>query len=95
MLTLTENAVKAIKSMTADARTPDEGGLRIATRSLMDTSLEMELADSPGRKDQVVEAEGTRVFLEPMAARILEDRTLDADVTQAGDVSFRIIRQRA
>ena len=46
----------------------------------------------PGEDDEVVETHGARVFLEPKAALLLDDKLLDASVEQ-DEVSFAIVDQ--
>jgi iron-sulfur cluster assembly protein len=50
------------------------------------------VAAMPGEDDEVVESDGARVFLEPNAATLLDDKLLDASVEQ-NDVSFMIVDQ--
>ena len=38
----------------------------------------------------MVEEGGARVFVEPAVAAVLEDKALDAQVNEQGDVAFRI-----
>jgi iron-sulfur cluster assembly protein len=50
------------------------------------------MVESPDVDDQVIEEEGARVFVEPEAAAILEDKVLDATVV--GDrVQFSLNEQ--
>jgi iron-sulfur cluster assembly protein len=77
MLTMTENAIDAIKRLA-----PGDAGLRVFTTDLptetVQQSLQVEVTEGPGPADQVLDAEGARVFLEPAAATLLEDKVLDA-----------------
>ena len=95
MLTLTENAAAAIRTLTLQADQPDESGVRIAptigeggTRSL---GLTVTADPLPG--DQVLEAEGARVFLDSDVAPTLDDKALDAQINAQGQVEFRIAEQ--
>lgn len=82
MLTLTENAQTAIKSITSEADLPDSGGVRIAVTD--DSQLQMELAPEPQSGDDVVEAEGARVFTSEEATEMLDGQELDAGETPEG-----------
>ncbi len=76
MLAITDHAAEAIKSLTADAELPDGGGLRIAAPE-PDQGLELSLAGQPGADDVVLSGDGVAVFLEPVAAQVLDDKVLD------------------
>jgi len=41
----------------------------------------------------VVESAGARVFVDPEAAAALDDKALDAQVNEQGDLAFRISEQ--
>jgi iron-sulfur cluster assembly protein len=77
MLTMTENAIDAVKRVA-----PGEAGLRLYTTTLptesAQESLHVEVVDEPGAEDHVLDAEGAHVFLEPRAATLLDDKVLDA-----------------
>lgn len=47
MLTLTDNAVMAIRDLTAGDNIPDEAGLRLAARPGPEASLELSLVSAP------------------------------------------------
>ncbi|MEV0396233.1 HesB/IscA family protein [Polymorphospora rubra] len=94
MLTLTDNAVTVIRDLTTQQEVPEGAGLRIAT----DTSagaLTLGLAAQPVQGDQVVDDSGARIFLDPEAAQILDDKALDASVDAQGGVQFGITEQQA
>jgi iron-sulfur cluster assembly protein len=90
MLVLTSDAAEAIKGLT---EVPDTDGLRISAVPSSDGSpgfgLQLALAPEPAPEDEVVETEDARVFLDPPAARALDDKVLDADV-EAGEVRFSL-----
>jgi iron-sulfur cluster assembly protein len=94
VLVLTHDAATIIRSIVEQSEVPDEGGLRIATRSLEgdEATLELSVADEPETTDEVVEQEGAQVFLEPLAAEALSDKVLDAAVDEGG-VSFTLAPQ--
>ena len=92
MLTLTDNAVTAIRSLTGREEVPDGAGLRIATGAQAG-SLTVGLAASPIEGDQVLDSSGARLFLDPGAAMLLDDKALDASVDNQGGVQFAIAEQ--
>ncbi|UFU06943.1 HesB/IscA family protein [Ruania halotolerans] len=83
MLTLTENAQTAIKSITEQAGLPAEGGVRIAMAE-SGTELQMSLVPEPAENDQVVEDDGARVFVATETSELLETQQLDASQTAEG-----------
>ena len=94
MLVLTEAAAEVVKSVTGTPQAPDRtAGLRI-TQAIPAQggagSLELAAAEQPAPDDQVVEASGARVFLDPPAAAYLDDKVLDADVDAEGKVHFTL-----
>lgn len=96
MLVLTEAAAEVVKSVTADPQAPEGAGLRIASSSAEPGnpgSLELMATAGPAENDQVVEAEGARVFLEPNAALYLRDKVLDASVDAQGNARFSLAVQ--
>ena len=48
---------------------------------------------TPRHEDQVIEQAGARVFLDPTAADLLEDKVLDAAVDDDGKVRFLMSAQ--
>ncbi len=91
MLTLTETAVSEIRNLVASPEVPDDGGVRIASNP--EGALTLALAAAPASGDAVVEEAGARVFLEPTAEQLLEDKQLDAGVDPQGNVQFSIAQQ--
>jgi iron-sulfur cluster assembly protein len=79
MLTLTDSAVSAIRTLTSQPELPEDTGLRIMAQ------------DEGG--DQVIEEDGARVFLEANAAAALDDKALDAQVDDEGTVAFTVAQQ--
>lgn len=91
MLMLTDEARDAIHVLTEDG--PAECGVRIATHSHDGDGeapeISLALAAAPEAGDEVIEGGGARVFVEPEAARMLGDQTLDVQVDpKAQQVSF-------
>ena len=94
MLTLTSQAVAAIRDLTTQPGLPAQTGLRIAPQDSNGTGgLALSLADGPQAGDQVIEEADVQVFVEPEAAAALEHTALDAQVNQDGKVSFMLQRQ--
>lgn len=88
MLTLTENAATAVK--TISAQIPAEGGgLRIRDAGAQ-TGFELALAPQPEPSDTVVETDGARVFVDEAASVVLDDRVLDAELGADGSVRFAL-----
>jgi iron-sulfur cluster assembly protein len=89
VLTLTGPAVEAIRTLTTQPGLPTDTGLRIAPEDSEGGSLTLAVSDGPQVGDEVVEAEGVRVFVQPDAAVMLDDKSLDAEVDDQG-VTFRL-----
>jgi iron-sulfur cluster assembly protein len=92
MLTMTDNAVAAIRSLTGQPEVPDGSGLRIASDPDAG-SLQLSLAPEPQEGDQVVDSSGARLFLDTEAALLLDDKALDASVDEQGTVQFALAEQ--
>jgi Fe-S cluster assembly iron-binding protein IscA len=92
VLTLTDQAVAAIRNLTTQPGLPAETGLRIAPDAGAG-GLALSLTPGPQDGDQVIEEADVQVFLQPDAAITLDDQALDAQVSQDGEVSFVLQRQ--
>ena len=90
MLTLTDEAVAVIRDLITQPGLPAEAGLRIAPQDGAAGGLALSLAEGPQTGDQVIEDAGVQVFVQPDAADALDDKALDARVTETGEVSFQI-----
>jgi iron-sulfur cluster assembly protein len=90
MLTLTDNAVSAIRALISQPEQPPESGLRIMGQGEGVPPFELALADTPTDGDQVIEDNGARVFLASDAAAVLADKSLDAEVDEQGAVAFSV-----
>ncbi|MFC5830305.1 Fe-S cluster assembly protein HesB [Nonomuraea insulae] len=93
MLTLTDNAVVAIRDLMVGEDVPEDAGLRIAPKADEAGTLEVSLASTPQQGDQVVEKEDVRVFVAEDAVQILDDKALDAQPGSPGQPSFRLDRR--
>jgi iron-sulfur cluster assembly protein len=96
VLALTDSAVEAVKSIVSlSDEDADNGGLRlVAEGEGTQASFHLSVVALPAEDDQVVEERGVRVFLEPEAASLLDDKVLDATVEQ-DRVAFTIADQPA
>ena len=96
MLALTDNAVQAVKHIVASTEGSSEtGGLRmVAEQDGTQANFALSVVPLPAEDDAVVEEQDARVFLEPQAAELLDDKVLDAVVEQ-NRVSFTIADQAA
>jgi Fe-S cluster assembly iron-binding protein IscA len=94
LLALTDNAVEAVKNIVASSDEVSEtSGLRmVAERAGTQANLQLSVARLPAEDDEVIEEQGARVFLEPEAAALLDDKVLDASVEQ-NQVAFMIADQ--
>lgn len=92
MLTISPLASEAIRQLVIAAELPaDSAGIRIAQGSdtPQGTALELELVDTPSASDEIVADAGASVFLEPDVALLLDDKVLDAQVSE-GQVAFAL-----
>lgn len=92
MLTMTDTAAEAVKTIVA--RIPDaaDGGVRISDDGET-TGFALTIAPAPEATDTVVDTDGARVFLDTTAAAALDGQVLDAQFTQDGRVSFELAPQ--
>jgi iron-sulfur cluster assembly protein len=88
MLTLTDQAVDAIRGLTTRPGRSAQTGLRIAPGEADTGGLALSLSDGPQAGDQVIEEADIQVFVQPDAAAALDDKSLDAQVGEDGEVSF-------
>jgi len=94
LLALTDNAVEAVRNIVSSSdELPETGGLRlVAERAGTQANLQVSVVALPAEDDEVIEEQGVRVFLEPEAAALLDDKVLDASVEQ-NQVEFTIADQ--
>ena len=93
MLTLTDQAVAAIRNLTTRPGLPAQTGLRIAPGEADTGGLALALTNGPQAGDQVIEEADVQVYLQPDAAAALDDKSLDAQVSEDGEVSFLLQSQ--
>ena len=91
MLALTDNAVEAVKSIVSSSDEASEtSGLRmVAERAGTQANFHLSVVALPAEDDEVIDEHGARVFLEPEAASLLDEKVLDASVEQ-DQVAFTI-----
>ena len=82
MLALTDSTVQAVKGIVSSADEACEaGGLRmVAEREGTQANFQLSVVPLPAEDDEVIEEQGARMFLEPEAASLLDDKVLDASV---------------
>ncbi|WP_285709101.1 Fe-S cluster assembly protein HesB [Microtetraspora sp. NBRC 16547] len=90
MLTMTDKAVRAIRDLMVGEYLPHRAGLRIAVKPGEAGALEFSLASDAWSGDQVIEKEDVRVFIDPDAVTLLDDKTLDAESDAHGRPVFRL-----
>jgi len=93
MLVLTEAAAQCAKSVTATMQESETAGLRIASavpEPVRPGALQVTTTPGPGENDQVIEVGGARVYLEPQAAALLDDKILDARPDAQGNPRFSL-----
>jgi len=93
MLALTDAAAEAISALTAQ----EEGaGLRFAVQeeSEEEAQLALSVVAAPEQEDQVLGTEGgARVFLDNQAATFLDDKVLDVQQDDEGQLNFAVMQQ--
>lgn len=92
MLNLTETATTAVKAIISGNPEVEGGGLRIGQALEDNAGFTVSVVASPLPGDSTVESDGARVFLEPAASAVLEDKTLDAQFDN-GSVTFALVPQ--
>ncbi|HEY1486112.1 MAG TPA: adhesin [Micromonosporaceae bacterium] len=89
MINLTNNAVTAIHNLTGQPNMPAGCGLRLASDPDRG-AWTLSLAAEPIEGDAVVESAGARLFVDPDAAVVLTDKTIDAEMDTEGQLNFTI-----
>jgi iron-sulfur cluster assembly protein len=94
LLALTESAVQAVRGIVSSSDLEETGGLRFVAESEgAETNVQVSVVALPGEDDQVIEQEGARLFLEPDAASLLDDKILDARPVEKDKVAFTFTDQ--
>lgn len=97
MLAMTDAAAEAITMLTAQEG-QEAAGLRFAVREENEAGaqLALSIAPEPEAGDQVLGNDvGARVFLDPQAAAFLDDKVLDIQEDEQGQVNFAVREQPA
>ncbi|MGW4247090.1 hypothetical protein [Nocardia sp. NPDC004722] len=89
MLMLTPTAAEVVRNIASATNTPQQAGLRITTSEGAD-SFNLTVAGAPSEDDEVLSAEGARVFLDAKSAAYFDDKILDAGVDAGGNPSFTV-----
>jgi iron-sulfur cluster assembly protein len=93
VLCITEDAAAAINGIVSSAGLPEGAGLRITQELNTEvedgprTDLRLSVVAAPEEGDEVLQAE--RIFIDPGAADLLDDKLLDADVVDQ-EVQFSL-----
>ena len=96
VLAITEDAAAAVRGIVSSPGMPPGAGLRITHELNTEgegeprTDLRLSVVAGPEEGDEVLEAE--RIFIDPEAVGLLENRLLDADVV-GDDVRFSLDMQ--
>ena len=92
MLTITPDAADALRAVLG----PKPGGVRISTDGPSNNgggpSLTLEVVPEPAPDDEVVDAEGAELYLDPVAVDALDGKVLDAQ-READAVRFSVLDQ--
>ncbi len=92
MLTLSPTATAVVTSIVGQQSAQPTAGLRIGNEGDQYT---VAVVEAPAADDVVIEKDGARVFLDGEVAPSLDDRQLEAQVDEAGAVSFGLAAQTA
>jgi Fe-S cluster assembly iron-binding protein IscA len=94
LLALTDSAVEAVKSIVSSAKEASEtSGLRmVAERAGTQANFHLSVVPLPAEDDEVIDEQGARIFLEPEAASLLDEKVLDASVEQ-DQIAFTLADQ--
>ena len=95
VLDVTPAASRVISEIVARNESAGAAGLRIAPAEEPAGAFSLTLTTGPQEEDQVVPIQDGVVFLESAVAEVLDDKTLDAQVDDQGEVSFSVMDQAA
>lgn len=87
MLTVTENAVTAISTLTMAQDLPAGSGLRISADG---DKLRVTVANTPHDGDEIFNASGALVFMDQDAVQQLDGKQLNAEMDGNGGVQFAV-----
>jgi iron-sulfur cluster assembly protein len=94
LLALTDSAVQAVKHIVSSSEeVPETAGLRLVAEPAAErVNFQLSVVALPAEDDEVIDERGARVFLEPQAASLLDDKILDA-MEEQNQVAFTIADQ--
>jgi len=95
MLTLTDTASTVVKEIVSRRGGAEGTGLRIDVEGPEATEFTVAIVPTPEERDAVVEQAGAHVYLGEDAAVALDDKVLDARLSEDGRVAFDILSQPA
>lgn len=95
MLTLTDRAATALRTILAAAEVPPGAGVRLATSETApgEPGFELTLVEQPAPGDRLA-GDDPRVYVDAAAVALVDGRILDADAVD-GAVSFHMARRAA
>ncbi|HUJ56253.1 MAG TPA: hypothetical protein VLW49_09730 [Gaiellaceae bacterium] len=81
MLTMTDRAATVIEDLLHESQAGPDGGVRISGTADPggDASLEFALTEAPIEGDEVVRERGAVLYLDEVAATVLDDKQLDVE----------------
>lgn len=93
MLTLTDRAATALRTILSTADMPVGAGVRLAAGETIpgEPGFELTLVERPAPGDHLA-GDDPRVFIDAQAVDLVHERVLDADAA-GGTVSFHIARR--
>jgi Fe-S cluster assembly iron-binding protein IscA len=98
MLEISSEAAEAIRDILASEGIPEGAAFRISAEPGPapedEGGFAVTIIESPAPEDQVVAGEDVEVCVEPVAAELLDDKQLDASVSE-GKVQFSLSDQPA
>lgn len=90
MLTVTPEASEVIRTILEREETPEDAVVRISPEP--EQGLSITVVETAPPEDQVIEAHGVEICVEPSAAEVLEDKQLHAS-SMGENVAFSISPQ--
>ena len=89
MLAVTDRASAAICEIIGEPNAATGAGLRISSDPAAG-AVRLSVTAAPLDGDAVVESNGARVFIEPRIVPILDDKALDVQPDDSGDMQFSL-----
>ena len=92
MVILTEEAEAVVKALADRPDLPPGAGLRISADEIGD-KFAIHVSPEPLDGDEIIESNGAKVFIDPVASAALDHMSLDAISDAEGRVSFTVEEQ--